>query len=148
MLGMVLLPGLLAAGIGTLIFVGLDSLTGLGAVSLAIPDLPHFARPDIAEFGWALVIGVAAALVGTGIRWLALYLQPHVEHRILLATPAIGLAVAGLAIAYAEITGKGSADVLFSVDQRFAVLDRCLANAVGLQRRRLQPVDERSLNST
>ena len=114
MLGMVLLPGLLAAGIGTLIFVGLDSLTGFGAVSLAIPDLPAFARPDVAEFGWALVIGVAAALVGTGIRWLALYLQPHVEHRILLATPAIGLAVAGLAIGYAEVTGKSSADVLFS----------------------------------
>ena len=46
MVGVVLLPGLLAAGIGTLIFVGLDSLTGLGAVSLAIPDLPAFARPD------------------------------------------------------------------------------------------------------
>src|SRR4051812_12233689 len=36
----VLLPGLLAAGIGTLVFTGLDSLTGFGTFSLAIPDLP------------------------------------------------------------------------------------------------------------
>jgi hypothetical protein len=40
MLGLVLLPGLLAAGIGSLIFIGLDSLTGLGTFSLAIPGLP------------------------------------------------------------------------------------------------------------
>ena len=63
---LVLVPGLLAAGIGALIFVGLDAATGLGSVSLAIPGLPSFARPDVAEFGWALVIGVAAALLGSG----------------------------------------------------------------------------------
>jgi H+/Cl- antiporter ClcA len=114
MLGVVLLPGLLAAGIGTLIFLGLDSITGLGPVSLSIPDLPPFARPNGAEFGWALLIGVAAALVGSGIRWLALYLKPHVERQVLVTLPVIGLVVAALAIVYAEATKKGSADVLFS----------------------------------
>jgi H+/Cl- antiporter ClcA len=114
MLGVVLLPGLLASGVGALIFVGLDALTGLGTFSLSIPGLPHFARPDIAEFGWALVIGVAAAIAGTAIRRLALLLRPHVERRILLLTPAVGLAVAGLAIAYHEGTGKSSSEVLFS----------------------------------
>ena len=61
MLGVVLLPGLLASGIGALIFLGLDSVTGLGTFSLALPGLPHFARPDVAEFAWAVVIGLAAA---------------------------------------------------------------------------------------
>src|SRR4051795_7015510 len=42
MLGVVLVPGLLAAGLGTLIFIGLDAITGLGTLSLAIPDLPAF----------------------------------------------------------------------------------------------------------
>jgi H+/Cl- antiporter ClcA len=37
MLGLVLVPGLLAAGLGTLIFLGLDSITGLGTFTLAIP---------------------------------------------------------------------------------------------------------------
>ena len=44
-LGLVLVPGLLAAGIGTLIFIGLDNLTGLGTFSLAIPGLPVFSHP-------------------------------------------------------------------------------------------------------
>jgi H+/Cl- antiporter ClcA len=114
MLGVVLLPGLLASGVGALIFVGLDTLTGLGTFSLSVPGLPHFARPDIAEFGWALVIGVAAAIAGTAIRRLALLLRPHVEQRMLLLTPVVGMLVGGLAIAYAEGTGKSSSEVLFS----------------------------------
>ncbi|HEY3649596.1 MAG TPA: chloride channel protein, partial [Streptosporangiaceae bacterium] len=40
MLGLVLVPGLLAAGIGSLIFLGLDAWTGLGTFSLAVPGLP------------------------------------------------------------------------------------------------------------
>jgi H+/Cl- antiporter ClcA len=114
MLGVVLLPGLLASGVGALIFVGLDSLTGLGTFSLSVPGLPHFARPDIAEFGWALVIGVAAAILGTAIHRLGLLLRPHVERRMLLLTPVVGLIIGGLALAYTEGTGKSSSDVLFS----------------------------------
>jgi H+/Cl- antiporter ClcA len=114
MLELVLVPGLLAAGVGSLIFLGLDHLTGLGTFSLAIPGLPHVGSPTGAEFLWALAIGVMAALVGSGIRWLGLFLRPHVERRMLLATPVVGLAVAGLAIAFAAGTGKGSSEVLFS----------------------------------
>jgi H+/Cl- antiporter ClcA len=113
-LELVLLPGLLAAGVGYLIFLGLDAWTGLGTFSLAIPNLPHVGTPNIAEFGWALAIGLLAALFGSGIRWLALLLRPHVERRIMLLTPVAGLAVAGLAIAFAAATGKSSSEVLFS----------------------------------
>ena len=74
-LELVLVPGLLAAGIGSLIFIGLDSATGLGTFSLAIPHLPHLGPPTVGEFGWALVIGLAAAILGTGIRWLGLVLR-------------------------------------------------------------------------
>jgi len=113
-LELVLLPGLLAAGIGYLIFLGLDAWTGLGTFSLAIPNLPHVGTPNIAEFGWALAIGLLAALFGSGIRWLGLLLRPHVERRIMLLTPVAGLAIAGLAIAFAAATGKSSSEVLFS----------------------------------
>ncbi len=114
MLELVLVPGLLAAGIGSLIFIGLDAWTGLGTFSLAIPGLPHVGSPTGAEFLWALAIGVMAALLGSGIRWLGLFLQPHVERRMVLVTPVAGLAIAGLAIAFAEGTGKSSSEVLFS----------------------------------
>jgi H+/Cl- antiporter ClcA len=114
MLGLVLVPGLLAAGIGSLIFVGFDAWTGYGTFSLAVPNLPHFSRPDAAQFGWALVIGLAAAILGWVIRWGALAIRPHVEGRMLLLTPIVGVAVGGFAVAFAEATGKPSSLVLFS----------------------------------
>ena len=114
MMELVLIPGLLAAGVGSLVFIGLDAWTGLGTFSLAIPGLPHVGSPTASEFAWALAIGVLAVPLGSAIRWLGLFLRPHVERRILLITPLVGLAVAGLAIAFAAATGKGSADVLFS----------------------------------
>ena len=64
MLGVVLVPGLLAAGMGSLIFVGLDAWTGFGTFSLAIPNIPPFSSPDGAEFLWAIAIGSLAALLG------------------------------------------------------------------------------------
>jgi hypothetical protein len=61
-----------------------------------------------------VAIGVIAVPLGSGIRWLGLFLRPHVERRMLLATPVVGLAIAGLAIAFAAATGKASSEVLFS----------------------------------
>ena len=114
MMGLVLVPGLLAAGIGSLVFVGLDAWTGWGTFSLAIPGLPHVGSPTVAEFGWAIVIGVAATLVGSGIRWLGRALKPYSVRWPPLAALVAGLVVAGLAIAYAEGAGKSTSDVLFS----------------------------------
>jgi chloride channel protein, CIC family len=113
-LGLVLLPGLLAAGIGSLVFIGLDSLTGLGTVVLALPGLPPFERPDVAQFAWALAIGVIAAVVGSAIRWVGTGVRPHVEPRPVLVVPLAGLVIAGLAMAYVGWTGHSVSDVLFS----------------------------------
>jgi hypothetical protein len=113
-LGVVLLPGLLAAGVGSLIFLGLDSLTGLGTFSLALPGIPGFSQPTGAQFGWAIVIGLAAALIGPALRRLALLLEPSAGRWPMLVVPLAGVAVAVLAIIYAEATGKATSDVLFS----------------------------------
>src|SRR5262249_1545846 len=114
LLGLVLVPGLLAAGLGSLVFIGFDAWTGYGTFSLAVPNLPSFGHPDGAEFGWAIAIGLAAALLGWGIRWLALYLRPHVERRILVLTPVLGVAIGALAVIFFEATSKPSSLVLFS----------------------------------
>ena len=114
LLGVVLVPGLVAAGIGSLIFVGLDHWTGLGTFSLSVGQIPHFGSPTGAEFLWAIAIGVVAAFLGLGIKRGALALQPVVEKRKVLLTPLVGLFVAAVAIAFAEITGKSFSNVLFS----------------------------------
>jgi H+/Cl- antiporter ClcA len=111
---LVLVPGLLASGVGALIFVGLDSLTGLGTFSLAIPSLPPFGRPDGAEFGWAIVIGLAAALLAPAILQMCLRVQRYAEKWVMIVLPLAGLAVAVLTIIYTQATGKPSSDVLFS----------------------------------
>jgi H+/Cl- antiporter ClcA len=113
-LELVLLPGLLAAGVGSLVFVGLDAWTGLGTFSLRIGHLPHVGHPNITEFAWAVAIGLAAALLGTAIRRFGRLVRPHVERRLLIVTPIAGLAIAGLAIAYAAGSGRSSSEVLFS----------------------------------
>jgi hypothetical protein len=94
--------------------VGLDSLTGFGTFSLAIPDLPHVGSPTGAEFLWAIAIGLAGAVLGGAIRRLALLLQAIVERRMVLLMPVVGLAIGGLAIVFQESTSHGSAEVLFS----------------------------------
>jgi H+/Cl- antiporter ClcA len=114
LLGVVLVPGLLAAGVGALIYVGLDSWTGFGTFSLTIPNIPHFGSPTGVEFLWAIAIGLLAAVLGSGIRRLALLLQAIVERRMVLLMPFIGLAIAGLAIAFQEGSGHDSSEVLFS----------------------------------
>jgi H+/Cl- antiporter ClcA len=113
-LGLVLLPGLLAAGIGSLIFIGLDALTGLGEASLALPGLAPFEHPDVAQFGWALAIGLLAAPFGAGIKWLGVVLRDRIGHRTVLLAPVVGLAIAALAIGYAAATSHPTSDVLFS----------------------------------
>ena len=114
MLGLVLLPGLLAAGLGTLIFLGLDSITGLGTFSLAIPGLPPFDHLTLADFGYAVAFGLLAPFLGRAITLLALRVRSLVEPRMLLLMPVLGLAIAALAIGFGQASGKPASEVLYS----------------------------------
>lgn len=109
-----LLPGLLGAGIGSLIFIGLGSLTGLGTTSLVIPNLPFFSHPNLEEFGWAIVIGIASAIIGTAIKRLGHIVKGQVEKRTVIVVVACGLFISILAIVYSLLTGHNPNDVLFS----------------------------------
>ena len=111
---LVLVPGLLGAGVGALIFVGLGSLTGRGTFSLAIPNIPGTSAPTAAELVWAVAVGLLAAPCCLAIRWLALRTRSFVSPRVVLLTPVAGLTVAALAILYAWSTGKPASTVLFS----------------------------------
>ena len=128
MLSVVLIPGLLAAGVGSLIFIGLERVTGFGTFALAIPDIPTFTTPTVAEFVWAIGIGLAAAVVGAGIRRLALTLQPIVARRRVALTPVAGLAIGLAAFVFAEGADRSPSEVLFSGQ---SALPSLVQNAAG-----------------
>ena len=129
---LVLVPGLLAAGVGALIFVGLDHWTGFGAFSLSVGPIPHLGPPTGAEFGWAIVIGIAGACLGSAIRRGAIALRPVVASRRLLLTPLAGLVVAALTMVFVETTGRSESYVLFSgQDQLPALIGHAAGWTVG-----------------
>src|SRR5215212_2174070 len=128
MLGVVLVPGLLASGIGSLIFLGLDDITGLGTFSLIVPGLPHPGPLTVAMFGWALAIGLVAPFIGRGIQLLAVALRAGVEPRMVLPMPVLGVVIGGLAIGFSEATDHPASDVLFSGQDQ---LPGVVGNAAG-----------------
>jgi H+/Cl- antiporter ClcA len=113
-LSLVALPGLLASGLGALVFVGLDYWTGLGNFSLALPSVPPAVTPTLATMGWALAMGVVGALLGWLIRWVGLSLRPIVHLNRILVTAALGLLIGLTAMVYQLISGDTFTQVLFS----------------------------------
>ena len=112
---MVLVPGLLGAGIGSLVFVGLGSWTGFGTFSLAVSGLPPADDPTVGALGWAVVAGVVAALLCWLIRSAALRMRPLVVRRAAGPDPRRSdWPSPALAILYAGVTGHDVAEVLFS----------------------------------
>ena len=113
-LSLVALPGLIASGVGAVVFVGLDGWTGLGSFSLALPSVPPAVPPTLATLGWALVMGAAGALLGWLIRWIGLSLRPVVHRQRVLVTSMLGLLIGLTAMAYQLISGHSFTQVLFS----------------------------------
>ncbi len=122
MLGVVLVPGLIAAGVGSLIFVGLDSWTGFGTFSLGAPKLPPVPTPTGAEFLWAIGIGIASAVLARGIKVFALRLRPVVARHSVPFTAVAGVAIGLLAFAFVEIADHPVSFLLFSGQDALAPL--------------------------
>ncbi len=114
-LKMVLVPGLLAAGIGSLVSIGLGEWTGLDTSDIALGILPveAFARPNVVDFLWTVLLGAAIAVGLVAVFKLGRAILGHIESRPFVL-PVAGVLVALLAIAFAELTDKGVNPVLFS----------------------------------
>ena len=111
----VLLPGLVAAAIGYLLFVGLGNWGGLEETVLAVPGLPPYHGTHVRDLVIGVAVGVAAAVVLEVVRQLGSALAGKGPVRLgtgplLLAG---GLAVGVLAL-LADAFGANSQDVLFS----------------------------------
>ena len=123
-LPVVLLPGLVAAGVGSLVFIGLGSFSGFStaAWSLSPFPLPPFGGPGWGDFAWTIVLAIVAAVCVFAIMEIARWSKRLVERHPFPLTIAAGLAVGGLAIAFAEATDKSPDAVLFSGQESFGSL--------------------------
>jgi H+/Cl- antiporter ClcA len=115
-LPLVLLPGLIAAGIGSLVFVGVGSLTGLSSQAYAIApvSLPAYPEPNLGDLAWTIVLSAAAAVVVFVIVEIGRVVAARAGKRRLAITVAGALAVAALAIAFGAISDLGPLPVVFS----------------------------------
>lgn len=111
----VLLPGLVAAACGYVIFLGLGNWAGLEATKLSVPDLPKYEGTSIEDLVIAVAVGVATAIAIVAVRRLATRTAALRRQGVGLATLLIagGLAVGCLA-QLADVLGGDSQDVLFS----------------------------------
>jgi H+/Cl- antiporter ClcA len=110
-----LLPGLVAAAIGYVIFVGLGDWGGLDTTALAVPGLPRYEGTSVEDLLVGLIVGVLAAVLIVAVRRLAAGVADMGGRR--LGMPALlvagGLAV-GVLAQLADALGADSQDVLFS----------------------------------
>jgi H+/Cl- antiporter ClcA len=115
-LPVVLLPGLIAAGIGSLIFIGMGSLTGLSSTAYAIAPLhlPAYPDPTFGDFIWTIALSVVAAIVAYVIMETGRRTKDVVKPRPFVWVPVAAVIVAGLAIVFGQITGEPANLVLFS----------------------------------
>jgi H+/Cl- antiporter ClcA len=115
-LPLILLPGLLAAGIGSLISIGMGSLTGLStsAYALGTLTLPALDQPALADFAWTFLLAIGVAALTFFVLRLGLLTNVFARRRPFLVLPAVGIIVALLAVAFHEASGRGIEEVLFS----------------------------------
>ena len=115
-LRVVLIPGLLAAAIGTLVSIGLGSFTGLSnaAYALGPVDLQAIGHLKLGEFGWTIVFAIAVAVVTFGVMRGGMLTYGFVSRRrLIVLLPIAALLVAGIAIAFTQASGKSIDYVLF-----------------------------------
>ena len=107
-------PACSRPGIGALVFLGLDSWTGLGTFSLALTTVPPGVDPTLATLLWAVPVGILGALLGWAVRWVGLSVRPLVHRNRVPVTVGLGALIGLTAMAYQLITGNGFTEVLFS----------------------------------
>lgn len=118
---LIVLPCLVASGVGALVFTGLGDWTGLEIGALAIPDLEP-ARLEIAGLMWALPLAAVVAVATWGIFVVGRKTASLASSRTMVTTVVVGLLAGCSATVYAVVTGHSSAEVALSGQATLATL--------------------------
>jgi H+/Cl- antiporter ClcA len=110
-----LLPGLVAAGTGYLLFTGVGGWVGVENSSLAIPGIPVPDSLRLTELAWAVVIGVLAALLVHVVRRALPEVAKPIRRLSSFPLLAVsGATIGAIALLYAALTDRSAVQVLFS----------------------------------
>lgn len=113
---LIVLPGLIAAGVGSLVYLGLGQLTGLSTSAYALKPLEvePLGELTVADFGWTMVIAVVAALVGFSVVTIGRAFERTTRRKYLVLVPLAGVIVGVLAVVFAQVTDQTEFLILFS----------------------------------
>ncbi len=126
----ILLPGLVAAAVGYLIFVGFGNFGGIPEAGLTVPSLPTYTGVHPGDLLIAVIVGIAAVIAVYIARYIAVRtdgLVPKIGMPVVLIGG--GLAIGAIALV-CELLGANPNDVLFSGQS--ALPDLISAQSVGL----------------
>nr|WP_246127464.1 chloride channel protein [Embleya hyalina] len=117
-----ILPCLLASGVGAVVFTGFGAWSGLATGALALPSLPPSRSLRAGDFLWGMPL---AALIGCGVvllmtlgRRVADWTGPHPTRRIVMCAIVVGALTAG----YAASTGRSPEEAALSGQSTLAAL--------------------------
>ncbi|MEV0531081.1 chloride channel protein [Kitasatospora sp. NPDC050463] len=119
-----ILPCLLASGIGALVFTGFGHWTGLSIGALSLPSVPASTVPDAGDFLWGIPVAVVVAAVCVTGRSLGAQVKGYVTGRPDRPAPTVratavrtvlcAVAVGACICAYALLTGRSPEEAALS----------------------------------
>lgn len=118
----VMMPALLSAGVGALVFTGFGRWTGLetGGLSMKLPG--PFTRLDAPDVAWGLLIAVIVAVVQHRAMATGRAVAAYVAGQPLVRTALCALGAGVCAAVYALVTGRSPEEVASSGQATLAAL--------------------------
>lgn len=108
-----LLPGLVAAGTGALVYTGVGRWQGLDAPELSLP-LPDYPTVRLADIAWCLPVAAVVAVVIVAYRDAAVLMSRRVHVPPVAVLVPAGLAVGAIAVVFRALADRPVDLVLFS----------------------------------
>ncbi|MEV7118046.1 chloride channel protein [Kitasatospora griseola] len=113
-LTLLILPCLLSAGVGALVFTGFGHWTGLSIGALTLPEVPKAQLPDAGDFLWGVPLAVLVAVVMVAAQTLghrfAAFTAQRTAVRTVICAVLVGLCLTGYAVA----TGRSPEEAALS----------------------------------
>ncbi|TQK52827.1 H+/Cl- antiporter ClcA [Streptomyces sp. SLBN-118] len=111
---LLLLPCLLASGVGALVFTGFGQWTGLSTGGLTLPQVPPDTNPDAWDFLWGIPVAVLIAVIVTAGHRLGFLTEAWTKRLTAVRTVACAMAVGICISAYALVTDRSPEEAALS----------------------------------